>query len=151
MSYVKKLTRTLDDLVLAGVADFLSFVETKTSLDTVKPARDFYAEYAKTFQSTKLKKDKSNRAKSAYVMFSNEKRAEVTAALKAEMGDAFKTTAVMTRISKLWKEQGDAWKAANAHRLTKEESDESGPEPEPEPVPAPKPAAKGRKAKAAAA
>ena len=51
-----------------------------------------------------------NRPPTPYMLFAKEIRPQVV----AELGAECTPKAVVARISQLWKEQGDAWKAANA-------------------------------------
>ena len=50
-------------------------------------------------------------ALSSYMQFCNERRAPLTAELKASMGSSFKQPAVMSQLGVEWKQLGDAEKA----------------------------------------
>merc|ERR1740123_670910 len=58
-----------------------------------------------------LKAQKPKRPMSAYMYFSADRRSEVTAALQAELGDAFKYTAVMTKLGEEWRNADAATKS----------------------------------------
>ena len=154
MSYMKKINNALDEIVLAGVESFIEYFNEHGSVNAEDALATAFQAFAKDFHCSSLKKEKVPRAPTSYQLFSKEKRPEVVAALKAEMGESFTQKAVMIRIGQLWKEQAAEWTAANGGLIaaakaaaTPSASATEAVEAEPEPVPAPAPKpAKGRKA-----